>query len=280
MSSSGDAIKSESERDYVLGTHDAEMERLGLQHRVWRSRALSAWTRAGFNSGQTILDIGCGPGYATIDLAEIVGPMGRVLAVDRSRRFLDALQRMLQARHLGNVDLREQDLDTPNLVDVAADGAWARWVFSFVTRPRDLLAHVTRVLKPGGTLVLHEYCDYRTWRLLPRSSEHEEFVERVMASWRAAGGEPDIALSLPSWLTELGFEIREVNPLVDVVPPSSFVWQWPRAFIEVGLKRLVDLGHFDAAQADATWRSFCDRESKPNSLLMTPTVLEIVAVRR
>src|SRR2546428_12890176 len=81
-----------AERDYVLGTHDDEVARLGLQHRVWRPRALDAWRRAGFTAGQTLLDLGCGPGHATIDLAEIAGPTGRVIAIDRSKRFLDTLE--------------------------------------------------------------------------------------------------------------------------------------------------------------------------------------------
>jgi SAM-dependent methyltransferase len=90
------------------------------------------------------------------------------------------------------VERHEQDLDEPNFPDVQADGAWGRWVFAFVTRPRELLARVAGALKPGGVLVLHEYCDYRTWRLCPRSAEHEEFVGLVMEAWRDTGGEPDI----------------------------------------------------------------------------------------
>jgi SAM-dependent methyltransferase len=267
------------EQDYVLGTHDAEIDRLGLQHRVWRPRALDVWTRAGFNQGQTLLDIGCGPGFATVDLAEIVGPTGRVIALDRSRRFLDTLELSLKTRGIGNVDRHEQDLDDQHFPAVQADGAWARWVFAFVTRPRDLLARVAGALRPGGVLVLHEYCDYRTWRLLPRSAEHEEFVSLVMESWRETGGEPDIALSLPAWLRELGLEVRELRPIVDVVPPSSFVWQWPRAFIEVGLQRLVALGRVSDGRAREIWQSFRAREARPEALMVTPTVLEIIAAR-
>jgi len=66
------------ERDYVLGTHHEEIARLRLQHRVWRARVLEAWRGAGFAPGHTLLDIGCGPGYAALDLAEIVGPGGRI----------------------------------------------------------------------------------------------------------------------------------------------------------------------------------------------------------
>lgn len=272
MSETGD-------RDYILGTHDEEILRLGLQHRVWRPRALDAWRRAGFTQGQTLLDVGCGPGHAAVDLAEIVGPAGRVVAVDRSRRFFDALDHTLKQRGIGNVERHEQDLDEPYLPDVQADGAWARWIFAFVTRPRDLLERVAGALKPGGVLVLHEYCDYLTWRLAPRSLEHEEFVRLVMESWRDKGGEPDIALALPSWLRELGFEIRGLRPIVDVVPPSSFVWQWPRAFIDVGLRRLVELQRLSADRAGELWQSFLDRESRPETLMVTPAVLEIIAVR-
>ena len=54
----------EKDKDYILGTHDEEILRLGLQHRVWRPKVLDAWKRAGFTVGQTILDFGCVPGYA------------------------------------------------------------------------------------------------------------------------------------------------------------------------------------------------------------------------
>src|SRR6266581_9426461 len=60
------------DRDYVLGTHDEELARLGLQHRVWLPVVLDCWHRAGVTVGKRVLDVGAGPGYATVDLAEIV----------------------------------------------------------------------------------------------------------------------------------------------------------------------------------------------------------------
>ncbi len=268
------------DRDYVLGTHDEEIARLGLQHRVWRPRALDAWRRAGFTVGQALLDVGCGPGYAAVDLAEIVGPSGRVVAVDRSRRFLDALEAMRLRLGLDHIRTVELDLDEPDFPAVAADGAWARWVFAFVKRPRDLLARVAAALKPGAALVLHEYLDYGAWRVAPRSAEFEEFVRVVIESWRASGGEPDVGLELPAWLAELGFETRELRPIVDVVPASSFVWQWPKAFIAVGLRRLVDLGQLTEERARAIEREFARVEAAPHTLMITPVVLEVIAARR
>ena len=268
------------EKDYVLGTHDEEIARLGLQHRVWRPRVLDAWRRAGFTLGQTILDVGCGPGHATLDLAEIVGPRGRVVAVDRSRRFLDTLAAAGRERALGGIETREQDLDLADLPSVGADAVWARWVAAFVRDPRALVGRIARALKPGGVFVSHEYFDYRTWRLLPRSEEFERFVVQVMEVWRQSGGEPDIGLDLPRWLGEEGFEIRSIRPIVDVVSPASFVWHWPRTFVEVGLRRLVDLGRLTRDEAEAVQEIFAARSADPTTLMVTPAVLETIAVRK
>ena len=266
-----------TERDYILGTHDAEVERLALQHRVWRSRALDAWSRAKFSRGQTIIDVGAGPGAATVDLAEIVGPDGQVVAIERSRRFLDTLRERTAA--LPQVKHFELDLDEDPLPAVRADGAWARWVFAFVKRPRALLQKVREALRPGARFVTHEYVDYATWRLIPKSEELEEFVRIVMSSWRMEGGEPDIGRDLAVWLPELGFEIESVRPLIEVVGPSHFTWQWPKAFIASGAQRLVDLGRMSREDARGLLDAFDRAEHSPDSLLVTPAVLEIVAVR-
>lgn len=276
------------EQDYVLGTHDEELERLGLQHQVWRPRVLDAWRRAGFTIGQSLLDLGCGPGYAAVDLAEIVGPGGRVVAVDRSRRFLDALDRTGAQRGLNNIESRLVDLNETNAeaefvgtpsAALKFDGAWCRWVLAFVKQPRAVLKLLAARIRPGGTVVLHEYFDYSTYRVAPRRPEIEEFVAAVIAAWRADGGEPDIALELPTWLAELGFEIQSLQPIIEIVPVSSFIWHWPKSFIHVGLQRLVELGQVNAERAAAITRAFADCESTPETRIITPAVMEVIAVR-
>ena len=83
-------------RHNVLGTHDEEIARLGLQHRVWRPTVLECWQRAGIGRGNRVIDVGAGPGFATLDLAEIVGPTGEVLAAERSSRFLEIATKSLR----------------------------------------------------------------------------------------------------------------------------------------------------------------------------------------
>jgi SAM-dependent methyltransferase len=267
------------ERDYVLGTHDAEIERLGLQHRVWRPRVLAAWQRAGLTVGQTVVDLGCGPGYATVDLADIVGQTGHVHAIDRSGRFLAALTARAGALGLSHVSTYEHDLDQDGWPTIDADLVWCRWVAAFVREPRAFVERLGRLVKPQGVVVLHEYLDYAAWRLLPDAPSFDRFVAAVITTWRQAGGEPDIGRLLPSWLEAAGFRIASLRPHVEVIAPAEYFWQWPRAFVETGLARLVDIGAMEAAGASEVWRDFLAREATPHVRMVTPTVLEIVAVR-
>src|SRR5579864_5795823 len=100
-----------SEQEYVLGTHDEEITRLGLQHRTWRPRVLAAWELAGIGPGQTVLDVGSVPGYASLDLADLVGPSGLVVAIDKSDRFLNTLDMIRRQRGLGNIAAHKADVD-------------------------------------------------------------------------------------------------------------------------------------------------------------------------
>lgn len=265
------------ERDYVLGTHDEEIARLALQHRVWRPRVLECWRRAGITVGSRVLDAGAGPGYATVDLAEIVGPTGEVLAVERSARFLRNAREECARRGLTNVRFREQDLMLEPLGVTDLDAAWCRWVAAFVTSPRRLVEILAGALRKGGVAVFHEYADYRAWRLAPSRPGLEAFVTRVIESWRASGGEPDIGLELPTLLSSAGFRISRVEPIVFAISPSDFMWQWPATFIETHVRHLLELGEVDEAWAGSIRRELREAEADPATLMITPLVFEIVA---
>ncbi|HEY0411667.1 MAG TPA: methyltransferase domain-containing protein [Allosphingosinicella sp.] len=264
-----------SERDYVLGTEDEEIERLGLQHRVWRARVLDGWARAGIGPGRIVLDVGAGPGFAATDLAEIVGPEGRVIALERSRRFLDALKARAARLGLSHIEAREQDVCEQGFGEAVADAGWCRWVLSFVADPQKTVRHIAAALKPGGVALFHEYADYATWRMMPPDPDVERFRTLVMQSWRDSGGEPDVALQLPALLAAAGMEMVEARPLVEIVRRTDFTWQWPAAFMAVNAKRLHELGYADAEEAVRFARAL--DEAPADTLMITPMVAEVIA---
>ena len=265
--------------DYVLGTHDEELARLGLQHRLWRATALECWRRAGINLGSRVVDIGAGPGYATVDLAELVGPAGGVLAIERSPRFLEFAKKACAVRGLTNVQFREADLMLEPLGELNYDFTWCRWVASFVASPEKLVNTIAAALRPGGVAIFHEYMDYRTFRVAPRRRAIESFVEQVIASWKASGGEPDVAVMFPTLFRAAGLRVVEANPRILTITPRDYAWQWPASFVEINLARLLELGRVDSDWAESVRRDFREAESDPATLLNTPLFLEVIARR-
>ena len=265
------------ERDYVLGTHDEELARLGLQHRVWRPVVLDCWRKAGITVGSRVLDIGAGPGYATVDLAEIVGPAGEVAALERSNKFVNALREAVRARSLTNVKIHELDLMTDNFPEDEFDFSWCRWVLSFVSDPALLVQKLGDATRKGSMSIFHEYGHYETWRFFPRLPNQERFREHVIATWRESGGEPDSAPSLPALLSANGFVIRLATPHIFCVRPNDYMWQWPATFIATYLPRLIEMGRIDQKFADQVRADLAGAEKNANALMITPLVLEIIA---
>jgi SAM-dependent methyltransferase len=238
---------------------------------------LDAWARAGINVGQTVIDVGSGPGYASVDLAEIVGAQGTVVAIERSQRFLEALATRVERHRLHNVEAREADVTGESFGEAFADAAWCRWLLSFLPEPERAIANIARALKPGGVAVFHEYADYGAWQMMPSDPDVDRFRTLVMQSWRDAGGEPDVGLNLPTWLPAAGLEVAEVRPLTHIVRRSDFMWQWPAAFMGTNAKRLHELGYASLEEAErfATALERTDAEAR----MITPLVVEVIARR-
>jgi SAM-dependent methyltransferase len=265
------------QHDYVLGTDEEELERLGLQHRVWRPEVLKAWSEAGITLGSRVVDLGCGPGYATVDLAEIVGPHGAVLGIERSQRFLNFARTECQRRGFQNVELMEADLTGEIEFSLPFDAVWCRWVACFMADLGPLLRHISDALRPGGTALFHEYADYSTWRSIPESPRLLSFVFEVMKNWRGSGGEPDIVFALLPRLKAAGFEIVETKPIIFAVNPGNFMWQWPRSFVRSHVKRLVESNYVSEVWAKEVVEEFDRLGDSPDSVMLTPMVLQIVA---
>ena len=161
-----------------------------------------------------------------------------------------------------------------------ADFAWCRWVACFVSSPQLLVQRIATALRVGGRAIFHEYSDYRAWRLAPHRPAVEGFVHDVIASWRDAGGEPDIALELPYLLDNADMELVELKPLIFTARPDDYVWQWPSAFIENNVTRLIELGKMTEEKGETIRREFREATADPLSVMTTPVVFEIIAEKR
>lgn len=108
----------------------------------------------------------------------------------------------------------------------------------------------------------------------------EEFVGATITNWRRSGGEPDIGAEIPRWLEELDFEIESVKPLIFVITPRDYMWQWPTSFMDVGLKRLVDTGAIDAVRGRELAVEMQTITTSERMRMITPGVVEVIARKR
>lgn len=106
--------------------------------------------------GQTVADIGCGPGFFTIPLAEMVGPGGRVIAVDLQEAMLVKVRRKAaKAGFEGRIILHKCGADSLGLHE-PLDFALCFWMMHEVPSPEHLLKEIGALLKPGGMLLITE----------------------------------------------------------------------------------------------------------------------------
>jgi ubiquinone/menaquinone biosynthesis C-methylase UbiE len=266
-------------RDYLLGTRDEELRRLGFQHQVWAAQTTRAWERAGFRPGQHLLDLGCGPGFSTLDLAELVGTGGQVTAVDVSRRFLEHLERQLRARGLGNVRLEQQDAEALDLPPESLDGAFARWILCFTANPSRIVRRVARALRTGARFLVIDYCNYPAFSLAPTHAAFERVVQATDRSVRARGGDMDVGRMLPRMLVDAGLRLESIHPIVRVARPGTALWRWPESFFELYLPALVEGGLITGAEAEAFWTVWRERTADPAAFFLTPPIVAVTAYR-
>ena len=267
-----------TEHEYVLGTNDAELARLGFQHQVWAAETAALWERAGFRPGHHVLDVGCWPGYGSFDLAHLVGRAGRVLAVDVSERFVGHLEAERRRRGLEQIEPRVADLEALALPPGSVDGAFARWVLCFVRDPARVVERVARALRPGGTFAVMDYCRYEAFTVAPRGEAIQRAVAAVSRSFRAHGGDPDVGQALPALMRAAGLTVRSVRPIVRVARPGSALWEWPATFFANYLPALVQAGQLGEVDRLAFDREWAERSRSPDAFLMTPPMVEVVGV--
>jgi len=261
---------------YILGTETAELHRLGLQHQVWASEAIKGWEFAGFTTGHTILDMGCGPGFCTTELAYIAGEEGKVIGVDKSAGYIDFLNQVKQQFSL-NIETQCTDFDNMILEKNSLDGIYSRWAFAWVPNPEEVIKKLHASLKIGGVVVTHEYFDWSTLQTEPKLSVLTKAIVAALQSLRDQNGNIDVGRKLPIYFENAGFEIVSSRPMTKMATPKQFTWNWPKSFFNIYFPKLVDAGYLTDNEVKEALNALKDLEDMPGATIFTPTMREVIA---
>ena len=162
--------------------------------------------------GQTILDVGCGPGTITVDLAARVWP-GRVVGLDRSEAVLSAAHEAAAARAVDNIEFLAGNVYSIEMPDGTFDIVHAYQVLQHLSEPVAALREMARVCRPGGIIAVRD-CDYAGFIWFPLVEGLKDWLDLYRRAARANRGDPDAGRRLLSWARAAG--LRDVQASASV----------------------------------------------------------------
>jgi len=199
---------------YVIRGGAAGRERLRILGRVVQPTTRALLERAGVQAGLSCLDVGCGGGDATFELAQMVGPTGRVVGLDMDATKIELARREATQRQLEHVAFHVADAaeDRGGEFDVV----FSRFVLTHLPDPLATLTHMVRRLRPGG-LAIVEDIDFRGHFCHPDNWAFRRYVELYIETVRRRGADANIGPRLPSLLRAAGCD----GVAVQVVQPAG-----------------------------------------------------------
>lgn len=243
---------------YTHGHHESVL-RSHLRRTVSNSAAyLSPYLR----SGVSVLDVGCGPGTITVELAQRVAP-APVVGVDAAEAVLDEARAVAEGRGTRNVEFAVGDVYELAWPDHSFDVVHAHQVLQHLADPVAALIEMRRVCRPGGQVAARD-SDYAAMTWFPGDPALTRWLDLYRTVARSSRAEPDAGRHLLAWAHAAGF---------DAVTPSASVWcfatdddrhwwggMWADRIVDSALARqAVDGGHATMAELteiSSAWRSW------------------------
>ncbi|WEO75815.1 methyltransferase domain-containing protein [Cryobacterium sp. SO2] len=230
---------------------------------TWRTVANSAAYLVPYlKPGLTLLDVMCGPGTVTVDLARRLAP-GRVYGLDASATAVEQAAGLAFDEGVGNASFVVGDVYALPVADASVDIVHAHQVLQLVDDPVAAVREMRRVLKPGGILAARD-ADYGAAAWYPKLPALAAWMAVYRALHSASGGDPDAGRALKAWARQAGFaEVTSSASIWCFASAAEREW-WGESWaqrateadfaaraIEAGVARLADLHEISAA-----WRQW------------------------
>jgi SAM-dependent methyltransferase len=191
---------------YIHGHSDSVLR----SHR-WRTAGNSAgYLLPHLVDGQRLLDVGCGPGTLSVDLARHVGPSGDVMGVDLSEAVIAEAQAHATAERAANVTFVAGDFRALDIPERSFDVVHAHQVLQHLRDPVGALAAMGRLVRPGGIVAARD-SDYPAFVWTPADPRLDRWREIYMAVSDRNGAAGDAGRWLLRWALEAGFAAADVT---------------------------------------------------------------------
>jgi ubiquinone/menaquinone biosynthesis C-methylase UbiE len=200
---------------YIIKGGVEGVERLKVLSRVMHPSTSTLLEHAGVGPGSHCLDVGCGGGEVTFEIARRAGATGRVVGMDLDAVKIELARRETDLRRLPGVEFFHGDVTTLEL-DASFDVVYARFLLTHLRDPEAMVARLCGLLRPGGALVVEDI-DIGGYFCHPDHPSHRRYAELYLKTAQRKGVDPLIGPRLPGMLHEAGLEHVQAN----VVQPMA-----------------------------------------------------------
>jgi SAM-dependent methyltransferase len=243
---------------YVIRGGEGGYERLQqLARDRWPDTA-ALFEQAGLSPGMRCIDLGCGGGQVTLEIARLVAPGGSVVGVDMDQIKLDLARRAAAERGLANVGFRQlnvRDWDEPG----GYDAVYCRVLLQHLSEPVELLGRMWAAVRPGGVLIVED-ADFDGWCCHPPNGGFDFFVRTYSQALQRSGGDPALGRKLYGGFLAAGIpgpQVSMVQPVWTEGEGKMLAWSTLEATAEAIMSHglasqdevvaaLTDLEHFTA----------------------------------
>jgi SAM-dependent methyltransferase len=262
---------------YTHGHHESV-----LRSHTWRTAENSAgYLLPHLRPGLSVLDVGCGPGTITVDLARIVAP-GQVVGLDASEEVVAQARALGAESETANVRFEVGDIFALEDDDASIDVVHAHQVLQHLVDPVAALVELRRVLRPGGVLAARD-SDYGAFAWAPADPALDRWIELYLAVTARNGHNARIGPSLLGLAQAAGFSDVTVSSTTwTFADPASRQWWgglWAdRVQYSRFAEQAVAYGLSDTEELESIARAFTNWAGSPDAVFVVPHV-EILARR-
>jgi ubiquinone/menaquinone biosynthesis C-methylase UbiE len=198
---------------YVLRGGRWGYDRLQLLARVRRAHTLELLGLAGLRPGMRCVDLGCGGGEGTFELAELAGPGGFVVGVDMDEVKLALARAAAAERGLANVEFRQANVN--DWAEPAAyDFVYSRLLLQHLSRPEDLLWRMWAAVRPGGVLAVED-ADFDGLFCYPENGGFDFYGRMLRRIIELNGGDTTLGRKLYRLFLQAGTPAPELRLVQD-----------------------------------------------------------------
>ncbi len=257
---------------YVISGGREGYERLRLLARVRWPETAQLFADIGVGPGQTCLDLGCGGGAVTMELAKLVGSSGRAIGIDMDEVKLELARADAAEAGLANVEFRRADVDEWSEPE-AYDVAYARFLLEHVPRPLDLLRRMWASVRPGGSLAVED-ADFEGLFSDPPHDAFELWKRLNPEVLELNGGDPWMGRKLHRLFLEAGVSDPEVR-LTQNVSTAGEAKTLPAVTLAAMSDSILSAGLVSQDELSAAIESLTSYAADPTTLVAGPRVFQV-----